>query len=220
MAKGETAIIPRWISHEELANSLTHGFGWALSVAGFVVLLILAALHGSVLRIVSCGVYGFTLILLYTASTLYHSIRPGSWKKGFKVLDHSCIYLLIAGTYTPFTLVVLRGAWGWTLFGLVWGLSVIGILLRVFFARRAKAVSTGLYAVIGWLVVIAIKPLWADVPLHGLLWILAGGLFYTSGIVFYTWQKLPYHHAIWHVFVLSGSACHYFAVLFYVLPAN
>lgn len=171
-------------------------FGWALSVAGFVVLLILAALHGSVLRIVSCSVCGFTLILLYTASTLYHSIRPGSWKNRFKVLDHSCIYLLIAGTYTPFTLVVLRGAWGWTLFGLVWGLSVISILLRVFFARRVKVVSTGLYVVIGWLVVIGIKPLLADVPLHGLLWILAGGLFYTSGIVFYAWRNLPYHYAI------------------------
>ena len=213
-------IVPQRIPREELANSLTHELGLALSVAGFAVLLILAILHGSALRIVSCSVYGFTLVLLYTASTLYHSVRPGSMKSAFQVLDHSSIYLLIAGTYTPFTLVVLRGAWGWTLFGLVWGLSLLGILLKIFFTGQFKTVSTGVYVVIGWLVIIAIKPLLADVPLHGLLWIVAGGLFYTLGIVFYACRKLPYNHAVWHVFVLGGSVCHYFAILFYVLPAR
>jgi len=213
-------VVPQRIPHEELANSLTHGLGLALSVAGFVVLLILAILHGSALRIVSCSVYGFTLVLLYTASTLYHSVRPGSLKNALQVLDHSSIYLLIAGTYTPFMLVVLRGPWGWTLFGLVWGLSLLGILFKIFFARHFKTVSTGLYVVIGWLVVIAIKPLLADVPLHGLLWIMAGGLFYTLGSVFYAWRKLPYNHAIWHMFVLGGSVCHYFAIFFYVLPTK
>ena len=213
-------VVPQRIPREELVNSLTHGLGLALSVAGFAVLLVLAILHGSALRIVSCSVYGFTLVLLYTASTLYHSVRPGSLKSALQVLDHSSIYLLIAGTYTPFTLVVLRGAWGWTLFGLVWGLSLLGILFRIFSARYFKAISTGLYVVTGWLVVIAIKPLLADVPLHGLLWIMAGGLFYTLGIVFYAWRKLPYNHAVWHVFVLGGSVCHYFAILFYVLPAK
>jgi len=213
-------VVPQRIPHEELANSLTHGLGLALSVAGFAVLFILAILHGSALRIVSCSVYGFTLVLLYTASTLYHSVRLGSLKSALQVLDHSSIYLLIAGTYTPFTLVVLRGTWGWTLFGLVWGVSLLGILLRIFFARYFNAVSIGLYVLTGWLVVIAIKPLLADVPLHGLLWIMAGGLFYMLGIVFYAWRKLPYNHAVWHVFVLGGSVCHYFAILFYVLPAK
>ena len=213
-------VVPQRIPHEELANSLTHGLGLALSVAGFAVLLVLAILHGSALRIVSCSVYGFTLVLLYTASTLYHSVRSGSLKNAFQVLDHSSIYLLIAGTYTPFMLVVLRGTWGWTLFGLVWGLSLLGILLKIFFTGHFKTVSTGLYVVTGWLVVIAIKPLLADVPLHGLLWVIAGGLLYTLGVVFYAWRKLPYNHAIWHVFVLGGSVCHYFAILFYVLPAR
>ena len=211
---------PQRISREELVNSLTHGFGLTLSIAGFAVLLILAILDGGALRIVSCSVYGFTLVLLYTASTLYHSARPGSLKNALQVLDHSSIYLLIAGTYTPVTLVILRGAWGWTLFGLVWGVSLLGILLRIFFARYFNAVSIGLYVLTGWLVVIAIKPLLADVPLHGLLWIMAGGLFYMLGIVFYAWRKLPYNHAVWHVCVLGGSVCHYFAILFYVLPAK
>ena len=213
-------IVPQRFPHEELANSLTHGLGLALSVAGFVALLVLAILHGSALRIVSCSIYGFTLVLLYTASTLYHSVRPGSLKNALQVLDHSSIYLLIAGTYTPFMLVVLRGTWGWTLFGLVWGLSLLGILFKILFSGHFKTVSTGVYVVISWLVVIAIKPLTADVPLHGLLWIMAGGLLYTLGVVFYAWRKLPYNHAIWHVFVLGGSVCHYFAILFYVLPAR
>lgn len=205
---------------EELANSVTHGIGLALSVAGFVVLVVLAILRGGAWHIVSCSVYGSTLVCLYAASTLYHSVRSRRVKRVLKVLDHSAIYLLIAGTYTPFSLVILRGGWGWTLFGLVWGLSVLGILFKVWFVDRFQIASATVYLAMGWLVVIALKPLLALVPSHGLLWLLAGGVLYTAGVGFFAWRKLPYSHAIWHVFVLAGSACHYFAVLYYVLPAK
>ncbi len=208
------------IPPEELANSVTHGIGLALSVAGFVVLLVLAVLHGSAWHIVSCSVYGSTLVCLYAASTFYHSVPSPRLKPALKVLDHSSIYLLIAGTYTPFTLVNLRGAWGWTLFGLVWGLSALGILLKVWCVDKFKVVSTTLYLAMGWLVVIAFKPLLMLVPSGGILWLLAGGVSYTAGVGFYAWRKLPYNHSIWHVFVLVGSLCHYFAVLYYVLPAK
>ncbi len=205
---------------EELANSVTHGIGLALSVAGFVVLVVLAILRGGARHIVSCSVYGSTLVCLYAASTLYHSVRSRRVKRVLKVLDHSAIYLLIAGTYTPFSLVILRGGWGWTLFGLVWGLSVLGILFKVWFVDRFQIMSTTVYLAMGWLVVIALKPLLALVPSGGLLWLLAGGGLYTAGVGFFSWRKLPYNHAIWHVFVLAGSTCHYFAVLYYVLPAK
>ncbi len=205
---------------EELINSITHGAGLALSVAGLVVLVTLAALKGTAWHIVGCSVYGATLVLLYSASTLYHSMRSPRLKRFFRIIDHSSIYLLIAGTYTPFTLVNLRGGWGWTLFGLVWGLAALGILFKIFFVGRFPIASTAVYLLMGWLVVIAIKPLLTLVPSGGLLWLLAGGLAYTAGVVFFAWEKMPYNHAVWHVFVLTGSICHYFAVLFYVLPAK
>jgi hemolysin III len=207
-------------SHEELANSLTHGLGLVLSIAGFVALFVLAILRGSALQIVSCSVYGATLVCLYAASTVYHSVRSRRLKRILKIIDHSSIYLLIAGTYTPFTLIILRGGWGWTLFGLVWGLSLFGILFKVWFVDHFKIVSTAVYIIMGWLVVIAFKPLLAMVPGGAIAWLLAGGLSYTVGVVFFAWRKLPYNHAIWHVFVLVGSVCHYFAVLLYVLPAR
>ncbi len=205
---------------EELANSLTHGLGLVLSVAGFVALLVLAILHGSALQIVSCSVYGSTLVCLYAASTVYHIVQSRRFKRILKIIDHSSIYLLIAGTYTPFTLVILRGGWGWTLFGLVWGLSLFGILFKVWFVDHFKIVSTAVYIIMGWLVVIALKPLLAMVPGGAIAWLFAGGLSYTVGVVFFAWHKFPYNHAIWHVFVLVGSVCHYFAVLLYVLPAK
>ena len=216
MAKAVT----RRIAQEELANSVTHGIGLALSVTGFAVLVVLAVLRGGAWHIVSCSVYGSTLVCLYAASTLYHSVRSPRVKRILNVLDHSAIYLLIAGTYTPFSLVILRGGWGWTLFGLVWGLSVLGVLFKVWFVDRFQIASTTVYLAMGWLVVIALKPLLALVPSGGLLWLLAGGVLYTAGVGFFAWRKLPYNHAIWHVFVLAGSACHYFAVLYYVLPAK
>lgn len=189
-------------------------------MAGLAVLVTLAALKGTAWHIVGCSVYGATLVLLYTASTLYHSVRSPRLKRFFRIIDHASIYLLIAGTYTPFTLVNLRGGWGWTLFGLVWGLAALGILFKVFFVGRFSIASTAVYLLMGWLVVIAIKPLLTLVPSGGILWLLAGGLAYTAGVVFFAWERMPYNHAVWHVFVLTGSICHYFAVLFYVLPAN
>lgn len=204
----------------ELANSLTHGTGLVLSLAGCAVLVTFAALRGSALHIVACSVYGATLVCLYAASTFYHSVRSRRWKRIYRIIDHSSIYLLIAGTYTPFTLVNLRGAWGWTLFGLVWGLTVAGILFKVWWVDHFPIVSTVVYLAMGWLVVIAVKPVLAMVPVAAIVWLLAGGLLYTTGVGFFAWQKLPYHHAIWHVFVLGGSVCHYFAVLYYVVPAR
>jgi hemolysin III len=201
---------------EEIANSITHGIGAALAVAGLVVLVVYAALYGDAWRIVSFSVYGATLIVLYLISTLYHSFTGPRVKKLFQVLDHCSIYLLIAGTYTPITLTVLRGPWGWTLFGLIWGLAITGIVLKVFLIGRLKALSVVLYIAMGWLVVIAVKPLIAAVD-HGMIvWLVIGGVSYTSGVIFYLAKRLPYHHAVWHLFVLGGSISHYFGILFYL----
>ena len=208
-----TQVSTRRLSAEELANSLTHGVGLALSIAGFMVLVVLAAMRGSAWRIVSCAVYGSTLICLYTASTVYHGIRSRRLKRILRVCDHSAIYLLIAGTYTPFLLVNLRGSWGWSLFAIIWGLAMAGILFKVWFVEHFSVLSTALYLLMGWLALLAIKPMLHSVPPRGLLWLLAGGLLYTVGVVFYAWKKVPYNHAIWHGFVLAGSTCHYFAVL-------
>lgn len=203
---------------EEVMNAVTHGVGTLLAVAGLVLLTVLAYLHGSIWHIVSFSIYGTTLVLLYLASTLYHSFTNERVKRIFKILDHSAIYLLIAGTYTPFTLVPLHGVLGWTVFSLVWGLAIIGIVLKVFFAGRYKVLSTLCYLGMGWFIVIAIKPLLATVPALGMIWLFAGGLFYTLGSVFYLWKRLPYNHAIWHLFVLAGSISHFIAVFFYILP--
>jgi hemolysin III len=210
--------LSRRISVEELANTVTHGIGLALSLVGFVVLLVLAVMRGSAWHIVSCAIYGSTLVCLYTASTLYHGIASPRLKRVLKVFDHSAIFLLIAGTYTPFLLVNLRGGWGWSLLGIVWGLAMAGIIFKFLFVDHFKILSTAVYLLMGWLALIAVKPLLVLVPLGGLLWLLAGGLLYTSGVVFYAWKRIPYNHVIWHVFVLAGSACHYFAVLRSVLP--
>ncbi len=216
-----THVSTRRLSAEELANSLTHGVGLALSVAGFIALVVLAAMRGSAWRIVSCAVYGSTLIFLYTASTLYHGIRSRRLKRVLKICDHSAIYLLIAGTYTPFLLVNLRGSWGWSLFAVIWGLAMAGILLKVWFVEHFSVFSTVVYLLMGWLALLAIKPMLLRVPLSGLLWLLAGGVLYTVGLVFYAWKRVPYNHAIWHGFVLAGSTCHYVAVLCSViLPAK
>ena len=203
---------------EELVNSLTHGTGALLSAAGLGVLVVLACLHGTALHIVSCSIYGATLVLLYTASTLYHSVRSPRLKQAFRVVDRSCIYLLIAGTYTPFTLVTLRGGWGWTLFSLVWVLAAAGIVFQLLFVNRFKILSAVAYLLMGWLAVFAIKPLIEALPAGGFAWLLAGGIVYTLGALVYLFRKLPYNHAIWHFFVLGGSACHYVAVVLYVVP--
>jgi hemolysin III len=205
-----------WV--EELANSITHGVGLALSIIGLIVLIVLSVTRGTAWHILGCTIYGVTLVLLYSASTLYHSFRTPRLKRTLRILDHTAIYLLIAGTYTPFTLVNLRGFWGWTLFSLVWGLSVFGIVWKFFHAERFQIVSTLIYLAMGWLVLIAIRPVTIALPLSGILWLVAGGIFYTVGVLFFGLKRLPYNHAIWHVFVLAGSTCHYFAVMFAVLP--
>jgi hemolysin III len=210
----------RRMQRHELANSVTHGAGLALSVAGCAVIVTLAALRGSAWHIVACSIYGGTLVCLYAASTVYHSVASRRWKRFFRIVDHSSIYLLIAGTYTPFTLVNLRGGWGWTLFGLVWGIAAVGIVLKVWFVGRFPIASTIVYVAMGWLAIIAVKPILAMVPLAGVLWLLAGGLLYTAGVGFFAWEKLPYHHAIWHLFVLGGSVCHYIAVVRVVVPGR
>jgi len=205
---------------EELANRLTHGVGLALSLAGLIALIVVAALHGGALSIVSCSVYGATLVCLYAASTAYHSVCAPQPKRVLKIIDHSCIYLLIAGTYTPFTLVVLRGGWGWTLFALVWGLALGGIVFKLWFVDRFPIASTIVYLLMGWLVLIALKPLITTLPTPALLWLLAGGLAYSAGVVFFAMPKLPYSHAVWHGFVLAGSTFHYVAILYYIAPSQ
>lgn len=202
---------------EEIANSVTHGLGTILSLGGTGVLVVQASISGDPWKIVSASIYGLSLVTLYLMSTLYHSARSARAKHIFKILDHTAIYLLIAGTYTPFTLVSIRGGWGWSLFGVLWGLSIAGIFFKIVWIGRLKKLSLAIYLIMGWLIVIAIKPILTHVPPGGLLWLLAGGCAYTFGVVFYIWKSLPYHHAIWHLFVLGGSICHFFAVLYYVL---
>ena len=203
---------------ERLANVLTHGLGLILSIVGAAALMTTAIRYGSARHIVATAIFSFGLVLLYSASTLYHAIQASHLKRVLRSLDHSAIFVLIAGTYTPFTLVTLRGGWGWWLFGVIWGLALGGVILKIFLVGRFPAFSTGLYVLMGWVAIIALKPLLAAVSLHGLLWLLAGGLFYTGGVLFYLAKKMPYSHAVWHLFVLGGSACHYGAVMFYVLP--
>lgn len=203
---------------EELLNSITHGTGVVLSIAALVLLIVFSSLHGSARHVVSCVIFGVTLILLYSSSTLYHSAQKPHLKRVFKVFDHCCIYLLIAGTYTPFLMIVLHGSLGWTLFGIIWFLAAAGVIFKIFFVHRFKKVSTVAYVFMGWIIIFAIKPLMDTLPAGGVIWLVAGGLSYTLGVIFYTWKRLPFNHAIWHLFVLGGSACHFFAVIFYVLP--
>jgi hemolysin III len=203
---------------EEIANSLTHGLGLALSIAGLTVLVTFAASRGDVWTVTGCAVFGVSLVLLYAASTLYHSLRSRRWRRVLRVFDHAAIFLLIAGTYTPFTLVNLRGPWGWSMFWVVWGLAAAGIMLKLFFTGRFPIASTLIYLFMGWLVLVALKPLFGALPLSGLALLFAGGAAYSAGVAFYLWRRLPYHHALWHLFVLTGSVFHFFAVFCSVVP--
>lgn len=205
---------------EEVAHSVTHGVGLLLSVLGLVTLLVYSNQYGDAWHVVSSSIYGATLIALYASSTLYHAVTIPDLKKMLQKLDHAAIFLLIAGTYTPFTLVNLRGGWGWTLFGMVWSIAIAGMVMELIVSKRYQRVSLGLYLGLGWLVMIAIEPMLANVATGGLLLLLAGGLFYSLGVIFYVWKTLLYHHAIWHLFVLAGSACHFFAVFVYVIPGG
>ena len=207
---------------EEIAHALTHGIGIVLAIAGLTVMVARATLYGDAWHIVGAAIFGATLVLMYTASTLYHSI-PGATlprtKKVLRVVDHSSIYLLIAGSYTPFTLVTLNGPWGWGLFATVWTLALVGVVFKLFATGRFEKLSLFIYLAMGWCIVVAIKPLVHALPLGGLVLLLLGGLSYTGGVAFYVWERLRYHHAIWHFFVLAGSVLQYFAVLFYVIPS-
>lgn len=202
----------------ELANSLTHGLGAVLGVAALAVMVVTASLHGTARDIVGASIFGSALVLLYTMSTLYHSFRGPRVKHVFKILDHNSIFVLIAGTYTPFCLRTLPAAWGWSIFGVVWGLAVLGIIFKSIFIRRLNWLSLAVYLGMGWIVLIAVKPLIENLPPGGLAWLGGGGLFYTLGTVFYAWKSMKYHHAVWHLFVLGGSLCHVMAVLFFVIP--
>jgi len=198
---------------EEIANSVSHGVGLLAAVAAAPVLVLSAARHDGAARIAGASVFAAAMVLLYLTSTLYHALPRNRAKRIFQVLDHAAIFLMIAGTYTPFTLGVLRGAWGWTLFGLVWGLALAGVVLTVVGGVRYPKLRTGLYLSMGWLILVAIKPLWLRVPSWGLFWLFAGGVAYTVGVVFYAAKRVRYSHFVWHLFVIAGTACHFIAVL-------
>ena len=200
---------------EEIANSVSHGVGFLAAVAAAPVLVFSAVRSGGAARIAGASVFAATMVLLYLTSTLYHALPRNRAKRVFQVLDHAAIFLMIAGTYTPFTLGVLRGTWGWTLFGLVWSLALAGVVLTATGGARYPKLRTGLYIAMGWLVLIAVKPLWLRVPPWGLFWLLAGGIAYTGGVAFYAAKRVRYSHFVWHLFVIAGTACHFIAVLRY-----
>jgi hemolysin III len=210
--------LTRHITADELANTLTHGFGLISSIVGFIILLILAILRGGKWQIVGCAIFGVTLVCLYAASTFYHGISSPRAKRALMIFDHSAIYLLIAGTYTPFLLVNLRGSCGWSLLAVIWSMAVVGILFKLWFADRFPAISVSAYVGMGWLGVIAAHQVYTHVPLTGVVWIVLGGLAYTIGVIFYACRRIPHHHVIWHLLVMAGSACHYIAVLYSVFP--
>ncbi|HWD22537.1 MAG TPA: hemolysin III family protein [Burkholderiales bacterium] len=200
---------------EEIANSVSHGLGFLATLAAFPVLVMAAHQRGGTAAIVGAGVFATTMVLLYLTSTLFHALPKSRAKRVFRILDHSAIFLLIAGTYTPFTLGVLRGDWGWTLFGLVWGLAVVGTVLKALGGVRYTTVSTWVYLAMGWLILVAAKTVWALVPGWGLFWLVAGGVAYTAGAVFFMGERIRYFHFVWHLFVVAGTACHFIAVLWY-----
>ena len=202
---------------EEIANSVSHGVGFLAAVAASPVLIFSAVQHGSSAGIVGASVFAFSMLLLYITSTLYHTLARNKAKRVFQVLDHGAIFLLIAGTYTPFTLGILRGAWGWTLFGIVWGIAVVGVVLKSIGGVRYQKLSTILYLAMGWIIIIAVKPLYLNMPSWGLFWLLAGGAAYTAGVGFYAADRIRYAHFIWHLFVIAGTACHFIAVLRYAV---
>jgi len=205
---------------EEIASSVIHGVGLLLAIGGLVALELMANGRADAWMVASCRIFGATLVLLYLTSTLYHSVPNAKAKGVLRQIDHTAIYLLIAGTYTPFTLVTLRGPWGWTIFGIVWALAALGVAFQYTHLHRMGVLRVLLFLLMGWTVMIAIKPLLEAMKPGGLALLFAGGAAYTLGVVFYAWRSLPYGHAVWHVFVLAGSAFHYFAVLLYVEPVE
>jgi hemolysin III len=212
----EKILVEQIDLNDEWANSLTHGIGFLLSVIGCFFLISLSVQQNDYSKIISFLVYGSSLVILYASSTLYHLFRSFNLKRIFRIIDHCAIYILIAGSYTPFTMLTLKGTLGWSLFGIIWGLTILGIVFKIFFTHRFQIFSTCIYLIMGWLVIIALKPLMTALPYLGLVGLFAGGLCYTLGIVFFALDKKRFYHAIWHLFVMGGSACHYFTVLLYL----
>jgi hemolysin III len=206
------------LSIEEVANTITHGFGLFLSIVGFVLLVVMASVKGDAWHIAASVVYGLSLVVLYAASTFYHGATSPRLKAILQIVDHCCIYLLIAGSYTPFTLIVLRGAFGYGLFLFAWAFAAAGILLKIFFGKRFPAASVFSYLLMGWIAVFAVQPLLVALGFVPIVLVCAGGLAYSLGVIFFAWERLPHHHAIWHVFVLAGSILHYLAIAIYVVP--
>jgi hemolysin III len=207
----------RFTRKEELANSIIHGIGAALSVSALVLLIVTASLNGSAIHVVCFTIFGVTMVLLYVSSTLVHSFPEGRVKDLFDIFDHSSIYLFIAGTYTPYLLIVIKGSLGWTLFGIIWGMAAFGVVFKAYFVKKFLFLSTFIYIVMGWLIVFAWQPLASTLPYNGLVLLVIGGVLYTVGSIFYVWRGFTYHHAIWHLFVLAGSAAHFFSIFFYVI---
>lgn len=199
---------------EEIFNGITHGIGIPLSIAGLVILVVYAAIHGNAWHIVSFSIFGASLIACYTSSTLYHSFSDVKIKNIFARFDHASIFLLIAGTYTPILLTVIRGALGWSMFGIIWGVAISGIVIRSIYLERFRKLMVAIYLVMGWMFVFAIKPVLTNMPLLSLVFLLTGGICYSIGVIFYAWRKLPFGHGIWHLFVLAGSIMHFFAILY------
>jgi len=203
--------------NEEKLNIATHAFGLLLSIAALTLMVVFTSINGNAWQIVSSAIYGSSLVVLYLASTLFHSAKRQQLRNRLNIFDHASIFVLIAGTYTPFLLVTLNGPWGWSLFGVVWGLAIGGVILKLFFTGKKQVLSTIGYILLGWVIIIAIKPLINNLEPAGLWWLIGGGIAYTGGAVFYLFKKIPFNHAIFHVFVLAGSICHFIAVFWYVL---
>lgn len=214
----ETPGVRQFTLGEEISHSITHGFGSALSIAGLVILVYLAARYGDIYQVVSFSIFGISLVVLYLSSTLYHGFQQPRVKQVFKVFDHSAIFLLIAGTYTPFLLVAIRGTTAWILLSIVWMIALAGVLFKIRFIERFQVVFVIIYILMGWLCLFVFNQLIATIPIGGIIWIAVGGLFYMVGVIFYALQKIPYMHVVWHFFVLGGSISHYFAILFYLAP--
>ena len=219
MSKSEATqdITKRYTLGEEIFNSVSHGAGGMLAIAGTVVLIVIAALYSNAWGVVSSAIYGASMIILYTMSTLYHAITNKKAKSFFRIMDHNTIFILIAGTYTPYTLVPLRGPVGWTLFGIIWGAAIIGIVFNSISLEKAKKLSLVCYVAMGWAIIFAIKPMIASVTKPSLVFLLIGGIFYTAGIVFYAVKKIRYFHSVWHLFTVGGTVFHYFSILFIML---
>lgn len=206
-----------YTKQEEIAHAITHGIGALLSIAGLVLLIIYASLNGSPWQIVSVTIFGVTMLFMYSTSTIVHSLPEGKWKDIFQIFDHSSIYLFIAGTYTPLLLVLLRGEISWILFGIVWGIAICGIVFKIFFVKKFLVLSTIFYIAMGWLIILVWGPLTSVMHENGILLLITGGIFYTVGAIFYVWRSFPYHHAVWHLFVIAGSAFHFFSIFYYVI---